>query len=532
MNRRKLALGSLAAAAVLATAVAGIAAVAPGAQAVVKRPYDISWPQCPGGQPMPDATATSFVVIGLTRGRPFIENPCIDDQYAWASSNSIPAHAYTMLKYPQPDQVTTYGASGPWSTSTGIGRLRNVGYAEGKASVTTLARLGWKPKVVWMDVEQPDSTANVKWPVATTRGIGDRNKAVIEGAIRALEENGYAVGIYSNPNYWKTIVGTWWLPQFPAWTPTGQHSDTAARAYCTRATFSGGKNFLVQWTDGTYDFDLTCPSWNAAPKKAPAPSWGNDVNGDWKNDLLARRASDSTLFLYKGKGATRAYPFQNRVAAGTFPTSTYDLVETVGDLTGDGKVDLVARSTAGNLWLFPGTGGTTWGARRSLGGGWNAYKGITGVGDWTGDGKPDLGAIRKSDGMFVVWPGRGNGSVGTKTSVKSGLGGMDKVVGVGDVTLNGIPDVVMRQASTGTLYLYPGYSGGVFGPRVTIGTGWNTMALVAGVGDLTGDGVPDLVGRKKAAYGGDLFLYPGLTSGKFSPKIQIGTDWESMNAVA
>jgi hypothetical protein len=536
MNRRKLALVTVTAVAALAVAATGVvAAVAPTAAqaAPTATGYDISWPQCPGAgaQPMPPTNAR-FVIIGLTHGQAFTDNPCVADQFAWAAANDIPRAAYTWATYPTPAQLTAHGATGgPWRGSTDAARLRNAGYAGGKDAVATLTSLGLTPKpTVWVDVEKRSGDSAEPWKLTLTRADQQRNRFVIEGTLRALEDSGYAVGLYSVTSHWQEITGGWWLPGVPTW--VAKSDQATATAACTQTSWSSGKTLMTQWTDGSFDYDIPCAGFTIAPKKAPAPSWGNDVNGDWKNDLLARQTSTSKLWLYKGNGARTGNRFLPRVAAGTFSSSAFTLLETVGDLTGDGRVDLVARTTAGTLWLYPGTGGTTWGTRRSLGTGWNGYKGITGVGDWNGDSKPDLGAIRTSDGMFVVWPGRGNGTLGTKTSVKSGLGGMDKVVGVGDMTLNGIPDVVMREASTGTLYLYPGFASGTFGTRVKIGTGWNTVDLVAGVGDFSGDGVPDVVARKKAAFGGDLFLYPGLSNGTLGPKVQIGTDWQAMNAIA
>lgn len=532
MNRRTLLISCVTAVAALAAAGIGAVAVSPSARAAAPYVYDVSWPQCPGpgSQPMPSPSNTSFVIIGLTRGLAFTENPCVDDQRQWSIDNAKPAHAYTMATYPTAAQITQYGTSGgPWTGSTDAGKLRNVGYAEAKYATATLTRIGWKPSTVWIDVEPRSSQA---WPAATTRAAMQRNRFVVEGLMRGLEESGYAIGIYSNAGLWNTVVGPWWLPGVPAWVATGQHGEATAVAACSATSFSGGKTFLTQWTDGTYDFNAKCAAWTANPAKAPAPSVANDVNGDWKNDLLARQASSSQLWLYKGNGAKTGNVFQTRVAAGTFSKTSYNLVETAGDLTGDGKVDLLVRSTGGTLWLYPGTGGTTWGTRRSLGTGWGGMTAITGIGDFTGDGKPDLVALQKSNGVLYLYPGNGSGGLRARTALKSGWSGMDRVVGVGDVTLNGIPDLVVRQASTGTLYLYPGYANGALGTRVTIGTGWNSMWLFAGVGDLTGDGVPDLVTRAKSTSGGGLWLYPGLTTGKLGPRRSIGTGWQVMNQIA
>lgn len=53
----------------------------------------------------------------------------------------------------------------------------------------------------------------------------------------------------------------------------------------------------------------------------------------------------------------------------------------------------------GKLWLYPGTGNGSLGARKLIGtGGWNSMDHILGVGDTSGDGRPDLEA---SDGFSL-----------------------------------------------------------------------------------------------------------------------------------
>src|SRR5262245_54970588 len=70
---------------------------APTARAAVMFGNDISWPQCPST--FPD-TSTQFVVIGLTNGLPFTENPCVAGQAGWAADHAKPTHAYTMAAFP------------------------------------------------------------------------------------------------------------------------------------------------------------------------------------------------------------------------------------------------------------------------------------------------------------------------------------------------------------------------------------------------------------------------------------------------
>src|SRR5690349_17774857 len=84
--------------------------------------YDVSWPQCPGGQPMPP-TSTSFLIIGLTNGLAFTENPCLQTQVNWSKTNNKPVHAYAMSTWPTPAQYSQYGSQGPWVPSTRAARL-------------------------------------------------------------------------------------------------------------------------------------------------------------------------------------------------------------------------------------------------------------------------------------------------------------------------------------------------------------------------------------------------------------------------
>ncbi|MGY5055093.1 trypsin-like serine protease [Streptomyces sp. 900105755] len=100
-----------------------------------------------------------------------------------------------------------------------------------------------------------------------------------------------------------------------------------------------------------------------------------DFNGDGKADLLARRSSGGDLYLYKGTGKSGTGLFSARVKVRSGWTG-FNTLAAVGDLTGDGKADLVARTTGGTLYLYPGTGKATseiFGTRKSLGTGFQQY---------------------------------------------------------------------------------------------------------------------------------------------------------------
>jgi len=102
-----------------------------------------------------------------------------------------------------------------------------------------------------------------------------------------------------------------------------------------------------------------------------------DFTGDGKADLLARQSSTGDLYLYKGTGKTGSGAFSARIKVRSAWTG-YNAFDAVGDITGDGKADFLARSSGstGTLYLYPGTGKATseiFETRISVGTGFNGY---------------------------------------------------------------------------------------------------------------------------------------------------------------
>ncbi|MFD5765623.1 FG-GAP repeat domain-containing protein [Streptomyces sp. NPDC127049] len=123
-----------------------------------------------------------------------------------------------------------------------------------------------------------------------------------------------------------------------------------------------------------------------------------DLSGDGKGDLLARDRS-GVLYLYKGDGTGTKLSSRIRVGSGW---GVYNTILGAGDYTGDGRNDLLARTTGGDLYLYPGTGNAAspFKARYRIGGGWNTYKRLAAPGDLNADGKGDLLAIAGNGDLF------------------------------------------------------------------------------------------------------------------------------------
>ncbi|MFE5792208.1 FG-GAP repeat domain-containing protein [Streptomyces sp. NPDC056503] len=114
---------------------------------------------------------------------------------------------------------------------------------------------------------------------------------------------------------------------------------------------------------------------------------GSDLNGDGRPDLLATDRSGVSWF-YAATGSV-ARPFESRRKVGG-GWQVHNQITAVGNIAGTAAGDLVARDTAGVLWLYQGNGRGGFAGRVRVGGGWQVYSHLVGAGDVDNDGRPDL----------------------------------------------------------------------------------------------------------------------------------------------
>ncbi|WP_370247760.1 N-acetylmuramoyl-L-alanine amidase [Nocardioides sp.] len=124
--------------------------------------------------------------------------------------------------------------------------------------------------------------------------------------------------------------------------------------------------------------------------------------------------------------------------------------------------------------------------------------------------QPDLIVRRKADGLGFVIPlkklGTGSYKAGKPIATGLNLGGVNRILSVGDWDRDGFSDLVTRNAANGALYLRRGLGDGTFAAVQRLATGFGAVRLLAAVGDMTGDGYPDLMG---APNGGSMMIWPG-----------------------
>jgi hypothetical protein len=217
---------------------------------VQARGADVSWPQCGGGLPMPKGS--SFVVVGLTNGPAFQENPCVERQVRWARTHHLHTGAYAVPSFPNRRELARHGRQGPWTSRTAVGRLRNVGFHEAERAVATMRRVGLHPPLVWVDVEPA-----VRRPWSRHRRF---NAAVVHGLVVGYRHTGHRVGFYSTAKIWRQILGPvrYRAPEWRTAGPASPH-DALARCRQPRSSIQGGRPIIAQWWTTRRDHDALCP---------------------------------------------------------------------------------------------------------------------------------------------------------------------------------------------------------------------------------------------------------------------------------
>ncbi|WP_199565823.1 S8 family serine peptidase [Spongiactinospora rosea] len=210
-----------------------------------------------------------------------------------------------------------------------------------------------------------------------------------------------------------------------------------------------------------------------------------DLTLDGKADLITRKTSTGELLLFAHTGDPTA-PF---TGTGTVVGTGFDASNGLlaGDFTLDGRADLISRkASTGELLLFAHAGDPTAPFRGTgtgivVGTGFDAGNALL-PGDLTLDGKADLLTRKTSTGELLLFAHTGNPTApftGTGTVVGTGFNASNAFLS-GDFTNDHKIDLITRKTSTGELLLFAhtGNPAAPFtGTGTVVGTGWNGMFL-------------------------------------------------------
>lgn len=251
---------------------------------------------------------------------------------------------------------------------------------------------------------------------------------------------------------------------------------------------------------------------------APATATPGDQTGDNTGDILAVN-NDGNLFLYKGRQpGTVGHGFQIGRGWNEFTWFAHS-----PDVNGDGREDLIGRRADGHLYLYFGQGMGSYTAGRKVGQNWGALRNLTVVGDMTGDGTPEVIGIGP-EGNLYRYTLTANGFVGASLIGRNWQGiALTTSVGSFNANTDKYADLI-AVGGNGMLYVYYSGRGGNFIQTAVIGQGWTGFTALFSPGDVTGDRLPDLFGRRAD---GVLFSYQNRV-GAWGAARQAGTGWNGM----
>jgi FG-GAP-like repeat/FG-GAP repeat len=193
------------------------------------------------------------------------------------------------------------------------------------------------------------------------------------------------------------------------------------------------------------------------------------------------------------------------------------------DFGNDQKSDILWRNASGEVYTYQMNGFNV-ASEGSLGVVSNDWK-ISGTGDFNGDGKADI-LWRNDNGLTLAWQMNANTKVGE--GVIRSVSTDWKIAGTGDFNGDGKDDILWRNANSGLTYIYQmnGYgvvSEGVVNNNVvnTLGSDWK----IAGTGDFNGDGKDDILWRNASTGSAYVYLMNGLSISNQGEVRQVSSDW-------
>jgi hypothetical protein len=223
-----------------------------------------------------------------------------------------------------------------------------------------------------------------------------------------------------------------------------------------------------------------------------------DFNGDGRLDVVVTGSDNNgngrvSILLGNGDGT-----FQ---AAQNFPVGWYPSSVAVGDFNGDGRLDLAVSITGtypnfkeSSVSVLLGNGDGTLQAAQNFAVG--IIPGSVVVGDFNGDGRLDVvvtGSDDNGNGRVSILLGNGDGTF--QAAQNFPVGNRPNSVVVGDFNGDGRLDLAVAASQDsylqGTVSILLGNGDGTFQAAQNFPVGRYPSSVV--VGDVNGDGVPDLV---------------------------------------
>jgi hypothetical protein len=354
-----------------------------------------------------------------------------------------------------------------------------------------------KNAYAWSDL----TGASVELAPVANAGL---DQAVATGSIVTLDGSGSADPLGDPLTYAWTMTGTPGGSSAVLSSPTSSMTTFAADmpgAYTITLSVGNGKtsstDTIVVNATGPANSFFFKPYVTYPTGSQPAAVAIGEVTGDGKNDVvlatsyyLGDPANDYHLFVFAQDDSGNLKTAVTYTTTGTYTNSPQTVA--IGDINNDGKNEVVVGNSGSHIEIFvqDGAGGLVSSATYST---MNSYK--IKIADLNHDGRLDVVGIGWGTDTVDVFLQNASGTLNPPVTYGVKHGGYDDL-DVGDVNNDGWTDIIVM---SGQLYADPNIgvliqkSDGTFNPPVSYNVGTNILTSGVAVGDVNGDSLQDIV---------------------------------------
>ncbi|MEI6823278.1 MAG: FG-GAP-like repeat-containing protein, partial [Bacteroidota bacterium] len=241
-----------------------------------------------------------------------------------------------------------------------------------------------------------------------------------------------------------------------------------------------------------------------------------DIDGDGKPDFVVANAGSYTVSVFRNISSGTTVLFETEVDFETVNFPTNDV--SIGDIDGDGKPDLVMANSNSTISVLRNTstsGNLSFATKVDFATSYTPN--YVSIGDIDGDGKVDLAVVNADYNTVSVLRNISSGTtVLFETNVNFATGSIPRTVSIGDIDGDGKADLVVANIGDKTVSVFRNISSGttvLFQTKVDFATGISPFSV--SIGDIDGDGKADLA-VVNASGGNVSVLRNASTSGNLS----------------
>jgi hypothetical protein len=298
--------------------------------------------------------------------------------------------------------------------------------------------------------------------------------------------------------------------------------------------------FIVTFNGGLISTSSLATKVDFATGNAPNSIAIGDLDGDGKLDLAIVNINSSTVSVYRNTSTSGTLSSGSFATNIDFATGDYPYSVAIGDLDGDGKLDLaIANNGSNTISVFrnTSTSGTitsgSFATKVDFTTGTTPY--FVAIGDIDGDGKLDLAVANANSNTVSVLRNTAtsgtiaSGSFETEVNFETGTGPLN--VSIADIDGDGKLDLVVMNYNVSTVSVLRNtttsgkLSSGSFATKVDFAPGFYPSGLT--IGDIDGDGKLDLALTNSGSNTISVFRNTAtsgtIASGSFATKVDFAT---------